>query len=425
MAIPARVSEHAESGPSVERFLSVRRASRALVDLVSAEDAGAQSMPDASPAKWHLAHTTWFFESFVLAPRVTDYECFDPAFRDLFNSYYNSVGPLYPRAARGLITRPGLDEVHAYREHVDDAVVLALERGDLCAEAFDVLELGLHHEQQHQELILTDVKHLLSSDLARPAYADPKPARTRLARDARWRAVDEGVAWIGHDGSSFAFDNERPRHRVFVHACEVASAPVTVGEYLEFMADGGYARPDLWVSDGWAAVQARDWSAPLYWTRHDGGWEIYTLTGARELRLDEPVAHVSWYEADAYARWAGARLPTESEWEIAAASETLDGNFVEDGAFHPLPAASEAQTQTFGDVWEWTASAYSPYPGFRPLAGSLGEYNGKFMCNQMVLRGGSCATPRSHVRATYRNFFYPDARWQFSGIRLARDGEPR
>jgi ergothioneine biosynthesis protein EgtB len=428
VATPAVAPTLPEARDATERFLEIRATTRALVSRLSSDDAQAQSMPDASPAKWHLAHTTWFFETFVLAPGVLEpgvagYACFDPCFRDLFNSYYNTIGPPYPRSARGLITRPSLDETLAYRDHVDNALAAALFSGQLSDDRYDVLELGLQHEQQHQELILTDAKHLLFQNRLRPIYADSRIPRVEKSRAARWRAFDEGLVWIGHDGAAFAFDNERPRHRVFVHSYEIQDQPVTVGAYLEFMDDGGYARPELWASDGWSALRERQWKAPLYWEPSNDGWRVFTLGGMRALGLDEPVSHVSWYEADAYARWAGARLPTEAEWELAAGAEIVDGNFVERGLFHPAPSSG---SQFFGDVWEWTASAYAPYPGFRPLEGNLGEYNGKFMCNQMVLRGGSAITPQSHIRPTYRNFFYPDARWQLSGLRLARDlGAPR
>jgi len=421
---PALAPPIAGSGELTERYLDVRAATAELAARLSPEDALVQSMPDASPTKWHLAHTSWFFETFVLEPGVPGYKPVDPSYRHLFNSYYNSVGSMHPRAARGLITRPDLDEVLAYRDSVDTAVARALDGGLLDGALCDVLVLGLHHEQQHQELILTDLKHALFQNPLRPAYAAPPAGVRGRSRPLRWRSFDEQLVRIGHAGDGFAFDNETPRHRVFLHAYEIQDAPVNVERYLEFMDDGGYRRPELWVSDGWAAVLAKAWSAPLYWERDgDGEWRIFTLAGTRSLDTDEPVAHVSWYEADAYARWAGARLPTEAEWEHAAANEPLDGNFVESRRFHPAPSDG---SHTFGDVWEWTASAYAPYPGFRPLAGGLGEYNGKFMCNQLVLRGGSAATPQSHIRASYRNFFYPDARWQLSGIRLARDdGESR
>jgi ergothioneine biosynthesis protein EgtB len=435
VATPAVAPPLPDARNATERFLEIRATTRALVSRLSSDDAQAQSMPDASPAKWHLAHTTWFFEVFVLEPGVAGYACFDPSFRDLFNSYYNAIGPLYPRAARGLITRPSLAEVLAYRDHVDSALMDALAGGRLSDDRsqeqrqdhlqgrMNVFELGLQHEQQHQELIVTDAKHLLFQNPLRPTYAETTPPRIARTRATRWRAFDEGLVRIGHDGAGFAFDNERPRHRVFVHGFEIQDRPVSVGAYLEFMDDGGYARADLWTSDGWAAARERGWKAPLYWESSAEGWRMFTLGGMRPLELDEPVAHVSWYEADAYARWAGARLPTEAEWELAASTEAVDGNFLERGLFHPAPSGG---SQFFGDVWEWTASAYAPYPRFRPLAGELGEYNGKFMCNQMVLRGGSTATPKSHVRPTYRNFFYPDARWQFSGLRIARDrGAPR
>ncbi len=380
-----------------------------------------QSMDDASPAKWHLAHTSWFFETFVLVPRMRGYQLFHPEFRVLFNSYYQTVGQQHPRPQRGLLSRPTLDEVLTYRAHVD-AQMLALLENERTIDA-GIVELGLQHEQQHQELILTDIKHLLSCNPLRPTYRERSQLPDVGTMPLRWQAFDEGVRWIGHDGHGFAFDNESPRHRVLVEAFELATRLVTNGEYLAFVEDGGYRRPELWLSDGWNALQARGWSAPLYWEPRDAGWEVMTLAGLRPIDAGEPVCHVSFYEADAFARWAGARLAREAEWEVAAADAVVDGNFVENGLLHPAPTRPEAVglTQLFGDVWEWTQSAYSSYPGYEPPAGALGEYNGKFMCNQLVLRGGSCATPRDHVRATYRNFFPPDARWQFSGIRLARD----
>ena len=386
-----------------------------------------QSMPDASPTKWHLAHTTWFFETFVLAPVVAHHAPADESYGFLFNSYYEGVGPRVERGRRGQLSRPSLAEVHAYRRRVDDAVEgwLAGLNGDSQDRAgLATLELGLHHEQQHQELLLTDVKHALGLQPGRPAYRTDLP-RAPMATPSsptavagpRFRAFDEGVVSVGHDGGGFAFDNEGPRHRTFLHAFELAERPVTCREYLAFVADEGYARAELWLSEGWRHVQQDGWRAPLYWERRDGDWVTYTLGGMREIRLDEPVTHVSHFEADAFARWAGARLPTEEEWERAAAEGPVTGHFADSDRFHPGPAT----TGMFGDVWQWTASAYGPYPGFRPPAGALGEYNGKFMSSQMVLRGGSCLTPADHVRATYRNFFPPDARWQMSGIRLARD----
>ncbi|HVO24130.1 MAG TPA: ergothioneine biosynthesis protein EgtB [Candidatus Margulisiibacteriota bacterium] len=403
-----------------ERYRQVRRTTERLCEPLNAEDCQVQSMDDASPTKWHLAHTSWFFETFVLEPSISGYQPFHPDFRVLFNSYYQSVGAQHPRPRRGLLSRPTLDEVFAYRRHVDTQMLVLLE-AEHAVDA-NVVELGLQHEQQHQELILTDIKHLLASNPLRPAYRDCPPPPVPESAPLRWQAFDEGVQWIGHEGRGFAFDNEQPRHQVFIEAFELAARLVTCGEFLAFIDDGGYERPDLWLSDGWSTVQGRGWRAPLYWERGDGGWQVMTLAGMRPLRVDEPVCHVSLYEADAFARWTGARLPREAEWEIAAGDAVIAGNFVENGWLHPIPAASGGLTQLFGDVWEWTQSAYTPYPGYRPPAGALGEYNGKFMCNQLVLRGGSCVTPRDHVRATYRNFFPPDARWQFSGIRLARDG---
>ena len=418
----------AADAPALERrYLEVRRATEALIEGLSAEDCAVQSMPFASPIKWHLAHTSWFFETFILEPAASDFRPFDPAFRVLFNSYYNSVGEQYSRPERGLLTRPALDRVLAYRRHVDGRMRACLAddaparaRVDLDA----LLEIGLQHEQQHQELILTDLKHLLSRNPLHPAYRERRADDRTSAEPLAWCRYPEGPRAIGHDGPGFAFDNERPRHTQHVRSFELASRAVTNREYLEFIDAGGYRKPELWLADGWDAARRARWEAPEYWILAEGGFRTFTLGGLGELALDEPVCHVSYYEADAFARAAGARLPTEAEWEVAARGATLDGTFVESGDFHPRPAPARdgaAPVQMLGDVWEWTSSAYGPYPGYRAPAGALGEYNGKFMCNQLVLRGGSCATPRSHIRPTYRNFFYPDVRWQFSGIRLARD----
>jgi ergothioneine biosynthesis protein EgtB len=424
--------------PSVDRYRQIRARTVSLAAPLTPEDAVVQSMPDVSPTKWHLAHTTWFFETFLLRPHAPDYLELHPHYGYLFNSYYEAVGPRHERQARGLLTRPTLEEVRRYREHVDRHVVELLEslqpeRADLPILA-PVLELGLQHEQQHQELILTDIKHVFAGNPMRPAYTAPEVRPLRKLGRMGWIAHPGGLLSIGQDGDGFAFDNESPRHQVWLDPFELASRPVTNGEYLAFMDDGGYARPELWLADGWAAAQAQGWTAPLYWERQDGPgrrgaertsghWWQMTLSGMRELAYDEPVCHLSFYEADAYARWAGCRLPREEEWEVAAAPLPVEGNLLESGRLHPTPARGRTGSglhQMFGDVWEWTASPYVGYPGFRPAAGALGEYNGKFMCNQMVLRGGSCATPAAHVRASYRNFFPPSARWQFTGLRLAR-----
>lgn len=401
-----------------------------------------QSMPDASPTKWHLAHTTWFFERFILKP--LGIPPVHASYDYLFNSYYEAVGKRHPRNKRGLLTRPPLEEVLAYRNAVD-ARIADLEGSPRLAlgEVAFALELGKHHEEQHQELILTDIKHLLGSNPLLPAYRSPG-VRTEAPSKAPkaplgWRSFAEGVAAIGtaHEDAGFAFDNERPRHKVYLAPFGMATRLVTCGEYLAFMNDRGYERPDLWLSEGWAWVQATGKRAPLYWNMEDAGApRVFTLHGEQALVPSEPICHVTYFEADAYARWSGARLPTEAEWEVAAEQSVStggahpmaiqEGNFVESGRLHPAPATSSSKTggelmQMLGDVWEWTASAYLPYPGFAPLAGAFGEYNGKFMINQMVLRGGSCVTPRDHVRTTYRNFFPTNAEWQFSGIRLARD----
>ena len=422
----APTAQRAEAGARAlaARYTAVRRATLALADPLSAEDCALQSMPDASPVKWHLAHTTWFFETFVLVPHVRDYTVFDPAFRVLFNSYYHGVGDRHPRPERGLVSRPDLATVRAYRVHVD-AAIEALLAGPLAATVRNLIELGLQHEQQHQELIVTDVKHLLARNPLRPVYHPRWPLARVQPRPLAWHACEGGLVKVGHQAEGFAFDNELPAHQVFVAPFELASRPVTHGEYAAFIADGGYRRPELWLSLGWDTVCAQGWEAPLYWERGDRGWRTFTLHGMVDIDDHTPVCHLSYFEADAYARWAGARLPSEFEWELGARDLPVDGNFAESGALHPMPYAgtrnAQRPIQMFGDVWEWTHSAYAPYPGYRTAPGAVGEYNGKFMCAQYVLRGGSCASPASHLRATYRNFFAPEARWQFSGVRLARD----
>ena len=406
------------------RFDSVRRLTEALAAPLSAEDQTAQSMPDASPTKWHRAHTSWFFETFVLEPFMAGYEVHHPAYNYLFNSYYEAVGPFFPRARRGTLTRPGAAGVTAYRAHVDAALAQLLAEGP-SPEVAARVELGCHHEEQHQELLLMDAKHLLAANPMRPAYgaARPTPSGRPSPGPAgpgpAWVGHEGGLVEIGHEGGGFAFDNELPRHRVYLRPYELARHLVTNGQWAEFVADGGYRRPELWLSEGWAAVQAQGWSAPLYWDGADGSWEEFHLTGPAALDPDGPVCHVSWFEADAFSRWAGARLPTEAEWEVAAAGGPVTGRFLDTGVLRPL--AEGPDPSLFGDVWQWTASSYSPYPGYRPGPGALGEYNGKFMANQYVLRGGSCVSPPGHLRATYRNYFPAGARWAFSGVRLARD----
>jgi len=376
----------------------------------------------------HGAHTTWFFETFVLRPHVSNYRPFDEAFEALFNSYYETIGSPYPRSERGLLSRPAVADVYSYRSHVDAAMLDLIQEGlnpDLNAR----IRLGIEHEQQHQELLLTDIKHILGSNPLRPtysaAYRNDSPVKEVIAPTQGWLSCPEGVRQIGQSriesgNDDFHFDNEGPRHRIYLHEFALASRLVTNGEFREFIEDDGYSRHELWLADGWTEAKQRQWQSPLYWQRTGERWLQYTLDGVRALQDAEPVCHISYYEADAYARWRQCRLPTEAEWEIAASNYEVDGNLVESGALHPLPAKTASTTQFFGDVWEWTASDYAPYPGYRPAAGALGEYNGKFMCNQRVLRGGSCATPRAHLRATYRNFFPPSVRWQFSGLRLAR-----
>ncbi len=438
----------------LEQYLAVRECTGALCAPLALEDYVPQSMPEASPVKWHLAHTSWFFERFILTPGLPDYRAFHAGFDYLFNSYYEGVGPQAPRAQRGLLSRPTVAEIRAYRRHVDEHMVQLL-RGSPPESLRTLVQLGLQHEQQHQELLLTDLKHLLYTNPLQPAYrpaaraAAPErarlPERTRLPERARlpertreserthgadrthesesadasvrWRLYEGGLHEIGADeGARFCFDNETPRHRCYIAPFALAQRLVSNAEYREFILDGGYARASLWLADGWSL--ARAWRAPLYWNATLDG--EFTLAGARELEPHAPVCHLSYYEADAFARWAGARLPTEAEWELVAADQPVTGNLLDSGLLHPC-AAPDGNCALFGDVWEWTASAYLPYPGFRPWAGAIGEYNGKFMANQFVLRGGSCATPATHIRASYRNFFYPHARWQFAGIRLAKD----
>ncbi len=415
------------------QFQAVRKMTESLASGLSAEDCMVQSMPDASPTKWHLAHTTWFWETFVLTPHLQGYKLLDPEYRNFFNSYYNAVGDRPQRDMRGVFSRPSMDDVYAYREHVDQ-YVQELLRNDLPNGLADVITLGLNHEQQHQELIITDIKHGLWSNPLRPAYAESAGSENGEAPSRpQWLEYGEGVFLIGHEGDGFAFDNETPRHKVYVDDFKLASRLITNAEYMQFILDGGYRRPELWLSEGWETVRTHNWRAPMYWERNDKDdvWMNYTAQGMRPVGLDEPVCHVSYFEADAFARWAGDRLPSEAEWEVAAAKpfqrQPLEGNFLESGSYHPQSASHEGREadtvlqQMFGDCWEWTRSSYEPYPGYKPAGGALGEYNGKFMCNQYVLRGGSCATPQSHIRPTYRNFFPAGARWQFSGIRLAKD----
>ena len=404
------------------RFLATRWATVRLGEPLAVEDYGLQAMPDCSPPKWHLAHTTWFFETFVLADHEPGFCPYHPLFRVLFNSYYEAVGERWPRPTRGLLSRPTVAEVLAYRRAVDERTAALIEKADEPTRAAlaPLVELGLNHEQQHQELLLTDLKYAFGLNPLRPAYLPPEPSHSPgAAPPLVWEEHPPGVRAIGHAGDGFAFDNELPRHRVFVEAFRIASRPVTAGEFHAFVDAGGYDRAEFWLSDGWAARQSHGWTAPLYWERAADGWSAFTLRGQQPLDLAAPVAHVSYYEADAFARWAEARLPTEAEWEVAVGGRPVVGNFLDSGRF--APTADPGTGQWYGDVWEWTASPYTAYPGYRPAAGALGEYNGKFMCNQLVLRGGSCATPAGHVRPTYRNFFPPHARWQFSGLRLAQD----
>jgi ergothioneine biosynthesis protein EgtB len=402
------------------RFTAVRQTTEVLATPLTPEDQTVQSMPDVSPTKWHRAHTSWFFETFLLEPGLAGYRSFHPAFAYLFNSYYEGVGARYPRPRRGVVSRPGVTEVAEYRRHVDRAME-ALLAGAMSADMADLIELGLHHEQQHQELLLMDIKHVLSCNPLQPAYTTVTVAEPSTVAPLRWLEHPGGLVDVGHHGDGFAFDNECPRHAVHLEPFALSDRAVTCGEWMAFMADGGYERPDLWLSDGWATAQADAWDCPLYWFRVVDDWWLFTLGGPQLVDPAEPVCHVSYYEADAFARWSGARLPTEAEWETVAAGagDRAAGRFLDTSVLHPRPAGPAPSL--FGDVWQWTSSAYSPYPGFQPAPGAVGEYNGKFMVNQYVLRGGCCVTPPDHVRTTYRNFFPPSARWAFAGLRLARD----
>jgi ergothioneine biosynthesis protein EgtB len=402
----------------------VRQTSEGLCQVLSDADATVQSMPDASPAKWHLAHTTWFFETMMLRPNLQGYRVFDESFNFLFNSYYETIGDRHPRPKRGMLTRPSLETILAYREHVDAGVQRLLQKTP-SANLIELLELGCNHEQQHQELLLTDILHLFSQNPLRPIYKAPAASQgnTAIPSAAEYKPFVGGLVEIGHNGDGFGFDCEGPCHRVFLEPFQLANRLVTNAEWIEFISDHGYSDARLWLSDGWAKVRAEGWSMPLYWEKRDDEFWTMTLRGARKVDLAAPVVHVSYFEADAFANWVRRRLPTEAEWEHAARPSSQQGNFADSGHLEPRPPSSSGDglKQMFGDVWEWTRSAYSPYPGFRAAEGAVGEYNGKFMCGQFVLRGGSCVTPAGHIRPSYRNFFPPDARWQFSGVRLAED----
>ena len=406
------------------KFEAIRRESETLAARLTPEDQSIQSMPDVSPTKWHLAHTTWFFETFVLARFDPSYRVFDPMFHYLFNSYYEAEGPRHPRPQRGLLSRPSCADVAAYREHIDGALTRLIDAapGEVWSEIAPLIELGCHHEQQHQELILMDIKHVFSINPLLPAYQPPRRRAAGTETRLDWVKFSGGLAQMGHGGPGFAFDNETPRHRVWIEPFRLATRPVTCGEFAEFIAAGGYSEPEFWLSEGWATVQQQGWEAPAYWRAADSGWRVFTLSGEKRLDPAEPVVHVSFYEADAYAKWAGKRLPTEAEWEVAAEGVALTGNLGDSRRYHPVADnGGPGLRQMIGDVWEWTQSPYTPYPRFRAVSGAIGEYNGKFMSNQMVLRGGAAVTPANHVRTTYRNFFPPSARWAFSGLRLAED----
>lgn len=415
----------------IESYKTVREFSHTLAEPLEIEDYVVQSMPDVSPTKWHLAHTSWFFETFVLSKALKDYKSPNSQYAYLFNSYYVQAGERHLRPKRGLISRPTVEETYSYRNHVDESMIQFMENADNkeWEELASVIEIGIHHEQQHQELIVTDIKHVLSENPLNLQYLRRKDNGTSSLKpeELKWVDFDGGVFEIGNKGEGFGYDNEYPNHKVYLNPYKLGSRLITNSEYIEFIEDGGYQTPEIWLSEGWATVETENWNAPLYWQKVNGKWMQFTLSGLREIEPGEPVTHVSYFEADAFARWSGSRLPTEAEWEVAASNIEIEGNFVDNLNFHPVSMEKSTNgsqlSQMYGDVWEWTQSSYSAYPGFKTAPGALGEYNGKFMCNQMVLRGGSCATSKSHIRKTYRNFFPTNARWQFMGIRLAKDSE--
>lgn len=412
------------ANPLLFKYQQIRKESELICAPLETEDYCIQTMPDVSPAKWHLAHTSWFFETFLLLPFAKNYRCYNPAFDHLFNSYYLTHGQPFSRPARGLLSRPTVAEIYQYRAAVDEAMLelIATATEIQCQEIEPLIVLGLNHEQQHQELMLTDLKHVFAQNPLRPQYRELSPPPVHQAPDISWLSNEKGIYHIGHSGTGFGYDNEYPLHQVLLQPFALASRPVTNAEYLEFINEGGYENPALWLSDGWATLQTSAWHAPLYWEQRDNEWWHMTLGGMRPLDLDAPVCHVSQYEAAAYANWAGKRLPTEFEWEVSVSGLPAEGNLRNTDYLQPAASSgSSSLQQCYGDVWEWTASAYAPYPGYRVPAGTVGEYNGKFMSSQTVLRGGSCVTPADHIRNSYRNFFYPKDRWQFSGIRLARD----
>jgi ergothioneine biosynthesis protein EgtB len=411
----------------IRRYQTIRAFTQQLCKPLEIEDFVVQSMPDVSPTKWHLAHTSWFFETFLLKPELSGYQTPNELYNYLFNSYYNAIGGQFPRPQRGLLSRPTVAQVFEYRQHVDQEMHRLLEslNETKLAELGPFIELGLNHEQQHQELMLTDLKHVLFQNPLYPAYSSlPSQGQNQNVQTLNWISYPGGKSKAGFAGSGFSFDNETPEHEVLTQAFELADRLVTNGEYLAFIEDNGYTQSQLWLSDGWALINKENWQAPLYWVKQEGRWFEFTLNGLQPLDRDAPVSHISYYEADAYANWSGARLPSEFEWEIAAQGVEIEGNFVETGRLHPVPASASSEKgphQMYGDVWEWTRSPYVPFPGFKAATGAVGEYNGKFMSSQMILKGGSCVSSKNHLRASYRNFFYPHSRWQFMGLRLAKD----
>lgn len=401
-----------------DRYQMVRNITEQICAPLEPEDYQVQSSIEVSPPKWHLAHVTWFFETFVLKKFLPDYEAYDPRFHYIFNSYYQTLGSFHARDKRGNLARPTISEIFSYRKHVDSGMEYLFAQSDHNKnELLAIIELGLHHEQQHQELLLMDIKYNYFCCPLKPAYLEAEKPLSQKCDDIHWHEQEEGIFSIGHNSDNFCYDNEKPDHKVFIQGFKIANRLVTNGEFLQFIEDNGYQRPDLWLSDGWGTVQREQWQHPLYWSKKSDTWTEFSLYGEQPLDLNDPVCHISYFEADAYARWRGSRLPTEAELEIQLKNTAVEGNFFDNGILHPI--SSGQKEEWFGNLWNWSSSAYQPYPGFEPFAGSAGEYNGKFMCNQNVLRGGACVSSKDHIRSTYRNFFYPQDRWQFSGIRLA------